>query len=61
MDLNAIKKRLNEFQKQAQNSSGGQQKQLFWNPWGPVRSQEGSQEVRTYILMVYKHPIPVNP
>tara|TARA_B100000927_G_scaffold285747_1_gene276234 strand:- start:499 stop:1326 length:828 start_codon:yes stop_codon:yes gene_type:complete len=32
MDLNAIKKRLNEFQKQAQNSSGGQQKQLFWKP-----------------------------
>ena len=32
MDLNAIKKRLNEFQKQTQNSSGGQQKQLFWKP-----------------------------
>tara|TARA_R100001443_G_scaffold115616_1_gene133792 strand:- start:72 stop:905 length:834 start_codon:yes stop_codon:yes gene_type:complete len=32
MDLNAIKKRLNDFQKQANNSSGGQQKQLFWKP-----------------------------
>ena len=31
MDLNAIKKRLNDFQNQA-NSSGGQQKQLFWKP-----------------------------
>ena len=32
MDLNAIKKRLNDFQKQANNSSAGQQKQLFWKP-----------------------------
>ena len=31
MDLNAIKKRLNDFQNQT-NSSGGQQKQLFWKP-----------------------------
>ena len=31
MDLNAIKKRLNDFQNQA-NNSGGQQKQLFWKP-----------------------------
>ena len=32
MDLNAIKQRLNDFQKQANSSSGGQQKQLFWKP-----------------------------
>tara|TARA_R110000803_G_scaffold80893_3_gene146749 strand:- start:1475 stop:2311 length:837 start_codon:yes stop_codon:yes gene_type:complete len=31
MDLNAIKKRLNDFQNQT-NNSGGQQKQLFWKP-----------------------------
>jgi len=32
MDLNAIKQRLNDFQKQAQNNTGGQSKQLFWKP-----------------------------
>ena len=31
MDLNAIKKRLSDFQNQANNSGGGQ-KQLFWKP-----------------------------
>jgi hypothetical protein len=31
MDLNAIKKRLNDFQNQANNSGGGQ-RQLFWKP-----------------------------
>lgn len=31
MDLNAIKKRLNDIQTQASNSGGGQ-KQLFWKP-----------------------------
>ena len=32
MDLNAIKKRLNDLQNQSSNNSGGNQKQLFWKP-----------------------------
>ena len=32
MDLNAIKKRLNDLQNQSSNTSGGNQKQLFWKP-----------------------------
>jgi len=32
MDLNAIKKRLNDLQSQSSNNSGGNQKQLFWKP-----------------------------
>jgi hypothetical protein len=32
MDLDAIKKRLNDLQNQSSNNSGGNQKQLFWKP-----------------------------